>query len=591
MSTLEALNDLLSMGFIQPEEYESRRAALGLGPSEPTSGGGSTSVAEPVADPFVPQTTSYEPYNGYSSGISGGYPDQTDYNASTTQHTFSTDTFASHATDSHGNDFTTTDTSFSLSQELGSTTIEANSAPTFVEPATNDFSGHGTYEHPSYPTATQGIFAGGSDTTASAKNTVTEDLKSLSHVFVTPLPDSSPLTLLSKPIPSDKALLVHRTIGAYKVVYVDADTSVYQALRENGIDEQSTTVFECGTTKEVIEKEMYWDNKSYVSPDARQKMLAGKIYSTRSEIAREPCRSAHFDERVIFKYQQSTLKRTYAWGDNPDPFNDPGMVTGLRLFNGAGVFHAFDPREVRKYHDKRLMEEMKKKHEQPGYTSASVSSLPKIKLQATPPFLLWSMLISQLKIAQSKVDELCILGMPQSSAAIWDRIAQSFEKGVCYFTGEPASYGSFLGSKCHSDSIMKLYEEIKAQNLQPGSETIKQFKKEEYSGSVVESQGTSDDSKFQGLFCAAGRPPVEEIIVYSDPSKKCTYGWPTEKDVRRERDESIRRLDICMPGASGRVSTHRLPEVQSLVAQLSQLNGPEALLEANSGEESRLVTL
>lgn len=569
MATLEALENLYQMGFIIEEEYLARRAAFGAPPPEPVSEVpvSTNAVEDNTQIPY--NTSTYDSYTSSYTQDTYAAPVEPTSQYDINHHTATTSNDTYSNTSSNYN-YAGHDTGYyaTPSYETPSSYVDISSV-TIAAPETDSFNSSAHSWDTSAPTIISAtandayIPSPASSLAASGVQTSTKtgpDGETYGHIFSNPVPDNSEVGVLHRPIPSDKALIVHRTIGTYAVFTVAAGVSSHEALKEASIGDHFQLI-ESGTTEIKTEDTMYWKSTYYVDAKAVSKVEPGHIYVTRA-----PKKGNHFssgstfDERVVWRYYQSKHPKAYSYDEGRlDIFLPPTRIPDLRLMSDSLPSSAFDPRQVVDWYKSKL----------DPYTmdceSGGVTTGGKIRLQSkpTPTFLLWPLFIHQLRSLQSKVPEKFTYNLPQDSATIWARINDCLNKNVCYFTGETAASGSFLGQDLHNEHIATLFEKIKAENQQPTGIKIGPNAFAVLPSSTSTSSSYSNSSKQDTQV----QDEHGERIKYDDPTMRFSYGWPTQAD------NAGASTPCKVPGVKP-ISARRTGCVEELVSQLSMINGP-----------------
>lgn len=557
------------MGFIMEEEYLARRAALGAPPPETTTEAPISTPVEPEVSPYSVPEPAYDPYNtSYNYNPPEVTPVVEDNIVSYQPPTYDSPTYP--PTDSYNPPQWTPqdDPYYTTSVEVASLNISIEATPTSqetssfagasVSSANNGFNNEFVLNAPShshFPTPNA------SGEAAVVGTRVGEDITNLSHVFTKPHPDESSVSLLSRPIPYGKCLLVHRTAVTYEVHEVEPNTSIWIALNQAGISDSSTEVFKAGTSEVSRDAEMYWHTTSWKEAPKVSALEAGNVYVTRPKKNDSFYESGSvIDERVIWRYNISKLEPASSMGriDN-DIFEYSHVIPGLRTMSGSWGY--YDPREVVKHFAKYL-----KATE--GITSAYNPRSGKfsLKTKPTPAFLLWPMLVHLLRSLEAKVESKYTINLPEDSKNIWARVNECASKNICYFTGKPAAYGSFLSEDIDTKEATKLYEQIKAEGCQPtgevavsnpaGRATLERLLLTDYSTKPAEEKGT-----YRWEY-------DDDIIKYEATDMKMSYGWPTEEDTTGTSTKTLVPDTKPIRGARSEL-------IKDLVRGLASQRGPK----------------
>lgn len=557
MATLESLTNLFEMGFILEEEYLARRAEFGVPASEPAT---NTEVSPPIAQDTSSYYNQTPTYDSYNTSYSYNPPEPV---VDTTSTTF--DSYHSYSTPvDNTTSYTPYDSGYSSSYAQEDPYAQTNIASVTISPpheSTDSITSSGGYNFASESTnSTSSYNPEPINTEATTQSKVSETGESYSHVFTTPTTDDSPYAALGRPIPYGKSLLVHRTRGAYLVKEIDPSNSILETLTSCKID-SAVEIYKCGTAEVIVSPEMYWQSTTHKAAPSVTSIEAGNIYCTRETTTQLVSSTPVFDERVIWRYQYGRLEKDSIFsGSSFDIYTPPARIPGLRLMSDAGYAGYYDPREVVKHYAKYV------KKEEPMYYDGHVKTNFKLQTRPTPAFLQWPLLIHLLRSTQAKVDDKYCRSLPEDSQGICDRVKDCIEKGVCYFTGEPAVPGYFLSPNLHNDSYAELINSITSSGSFPqGGKTAKhppiigvasyEPKKPYTSSSNLAVRDAENDDGFG------------ERIKYTDPTMKMSYGWPTTRDL--SGTSTATGLDYIKP-----VSAVRGTVVTGLVQTLSSLSGP-----------------
>jgi len=554
MATLEALDELFNMGFLIEEEYVARRTALGAPPPK-------KKPAEPVSDPYgIPSTSSDPYYTIPDSSATVYHPYSTTYPTQPAQDAVSA---SDHSISSYeppvnmyGHDSTPTSSYEAYLYGNSATTPEIAHVEVAVDAPSAVESVHDIVDPLS---ALPGVSQTGSNEPKPFIDTKAEhfptgrieiDITSFPNLHVPRAPDTSQSdTFLS--IPSGQSLIVCRTIGAYRMMLVDASTSTCIVLQQfNLLD--GFKLFEVGTVTKKVEREMYWTTASFVDAPNAETLASGKIYVVRriKQSYSQYYFSSDFDERVILRELRKTLERAPLGRTDTEEYCEPHRIPDVRTFDGqvAGLY--FDPRDILQYLAKHVKTEERRV---PGRTTRV-----RVKTVATPSFMLWPILIGQLRAMEAKVREDQTRHLPQDAEAIWKRIEKCIETQTCYFTGQTtANSETFLCDRLHNNEVWELYKQIKSTEKQPrGFRAI-----------------STPDRLTEQLNAVGVNPDVyTERIAYDQYAKKRSYGWPKFEDTN---SRPMKTLYGVKP-----ISARRQHEVSMLVSRLASLNGPEPTMDA-----------
>jgi hypothetical protein len=513
MATLEALDELYSMGFLIEEEYLARRAALGAGP--PAKGEPETKTETPttsndpyayhhVAEPTVPEpiynhvTTYEQPYQTYETPYSYDPAPET-----------------------------------TPKWEPVEAPIETAFTPTIDRTEPTDSLTDTATRAPRDPIQPEGPYP---------LIHIDKEVESLSQLRISPNDDTSKAEVWTAH--PDKATVIHRSEGRYLVRLLNAPSSAWEVQREFGLEGQ---IFESGKATVKTEKEMYWSTTTWVLPDPVSSVEAGKIYVFKQDKANTGLQYTYIDERVFMRYTHSLLEKTPLSSGVPDLYEGDSRIRDVRKFDGNEVPTPQDPRQAVAFLNSKL---------KPAFDFISSPgtgrTVTKVKCIPTPAFMLWPSLITVLRSLQFGISEDVTRHLPQTASEIWQRINKSLDNQECYFTGRPAAPGSFLTPELHKDNILELYHQIKENSLFPGSSNIS-------NASVTEGVGSSKQSV----------PEWEERIHYEVGEAPRSYGWPTLDDS----DNSP--LAVPQLGIKP-VSRTRQSAISELLSELITRNGPPA---------------